>query len=167
MIFRICNGRFPIRVMAVNPHCPMAVRDRESKDLSVKFHFTLHKFEEFDNTSHHQSHAMSILQAAAIRMDHRDQYTLPSRVIVARHPSPVARIAAHHRRPRHRDQLQDHHAAAHRHRMSTSPRPVNTVYGQHSAGIRFLSPWAVTSPTTVLTKCRPMRMPESRGSYHP
>ena len=40
------------RVVAVNSHCPVIVRDREDEYLPVKLIFMLHKFEESNNTPH-------------------------------------------------------------------------------------------------------------------
>ena len=46
------GGLFSVdhRIMTVDFHCPVIVRDKESEDLSMKLFFALHKSEEFDNT---------------------------------------------------------------------------------------------------------------------
>ena len=38
------------RIIAVDSHCPVIVRDREGEDFSVKLFFALYKFKEFDIT---------------------------------------------------------------------------------------------------------------------
>jgi hypothetical protein len=63
------GGLFSVdhRIMTIDSHCPVIVRDRESEDLSMKLFFALHKSKEFDNTSHRQGHAMSILSVRNIK----------------------------------------------------------------------------------------------------
>ena len=63
------GGHFSIdhRIMTVDSQYPMIVRDREIENLSMKLFFTLCKSEEFDNTSHCQGHAMSILSVRNIK----------------------------------------------------------------------------------------------------
>ena len=54
-------------VMTVNPNSPMIVRDRKDKDLPVKFFLPLHKFKEFDDYSHGNSHTVGILSVSNIK----------------------------------------------------------------------------------------------------
>lgn len=63
------GGLFPVdhRIMTVDSHCPVIVRDGESEDLLMKLFFALHKSEEFDNTSYRQVHAVSILSVHNIK----------------------------------------------------------------------------------------------------
>src|SRR5450432_3076320 len=55
------------RVMTVNPHRPIIMRYRESKDLAVELLLAPHKSEKFNNTSHCHSHAMRILSICNIK----------------------------------------------------------------------------------------------------
>ncbi len=54
-------------VMAVNPHRAMIMQDRKGKDLSVKLLLVLHSFVELDDTSHGQSHTVSVLSICDVK----------------------------------------------------------------------------------------------------
>ena len=62
------GGLFSIdhRIMAVNPHCPVVVRDGEGEDFPVKLLFAFHKSEEFNRTSYCKCYAVSILSIGDI-----------------------------------------------------------------------------------------------------
>lgn len=63
------GGLFPIDywIMAIDPHCPMVVRDGERQDLSVYFFLTLSKSEKLDNGPDCKSHAVSILPICDVK----------------------------------------------------------------------------------------------------
>src|SRR5690349_19266286 len=54
-------------VMTVNPHRPVIVRDRKGEDLPMKLLFALYSFVELDDTSHGNSHTVSVLSIGDVK----------------------------------------------------------------------------------------------------
>ena len=55
------------RIVPVDPHCPMIVRDGKGQDLPMKLLFALYSFVELDDGPHGNSHTVSVLSIGDVK----------------------------------------------------------------------------------------------------
>lgn len=58
---------FDLRVVAVDSHRSVIMRDRKGENFPVQLHFTTNESEELYNSSHCKGHAMSIVSVCDIK----------------------------------------------------------------------------------------------------